>query len=195
MAPITGNLSLTVALFTTCWARLHLYDEALSKLEPSQILYYDTDSMIWVQKPGYPTLETGEMVGEFKDEIADEYGAGSEIKKFFTSGPKSYGYEIELPNGEKKLTCKAKAIPLTAAVLDQFGPEQMLEVIQAMDGRKLEVNIPWKIVRDKKTGTLRNEQQTKTWQVVCDKRVFIDDGSYSTLPYGYYQKGINYDAL
>ncbi len=193
VAPITGNLSLTIALFTTCWARLHLYDEALSKLAPWQILYYDTDSVIYIEKQGLPTLERGEMVGEFKDEIADEYGPDAKMTKFFSSGPKSYGYSVQLPDGSERVRCKVKGIPLNSGVQKQFGPKEMLEAIEAMDGRKLNIHLPWRIVRDKKKGELRNRPETKSWQVVCDKRVLIKDGSYSTLPYGYYQNGLNCD--
>ena len=46
-----------VAAFTTCWARLKLY-EHLHTLQ-DQVLYYDTDSVIYSWKAGQPQIPTG----------------------------------------------------------------------------------------------------------------------------------------
>ena len=45
--PVSPNLNIFVACFTTCWARLRLY----AALEPlgQRVLYYDTDSIIFLQ--------------------------------------------------------------------------------------------------------------------------------------------------
>ena len=46
------NTNTFVAAFTTCWARLHLY-EALKRLG-KRVLYFDTDSVLYVSRPGEP---------------------------------------------------------------------------------------------------------------------------------------------
>ena len=48
--PVSPNLNIFVACFTTCWARLRLY----AALEPlgQRVLYYDTDSIIFLQDEG-----------------------------------------------------------------------------------------------------------------------------------------------
>lgn len=47
--PVAPNLNIFVACFTTCWARLKLYD-ALDVLR-ERVLYYDTDSVLFTQRP------------------------------------------------------------------------------------------------------------------------------------------------
>lgn len=48
-----GKVNIFIAAFTTCYARLKLY-ESLEKLQ-QQVLYFDTDSVIYSVKPGKPT--------------------------------------------------------------------------------------------------------------------------------------------
>lgn len=49
-----------IAAFTTCWARLKLYD-VLHMLD-TRVLYFDTDSVIFV-RPGDVELEIGPYLG------------------------------------------------------------------------------------------------------------------------------------
>lgn len=42
-------------------------------------LYMDTDSAIWIKRPGEPDIPSGDQLGEMKDEIADEYGPQAAI--------------------------------------------------------------------------------------------------------------------
>ena len=44
--PVQVNINIFVACFTTCWARLKL-DEGIKQLEPEQVLYFDTDSIVY----------------------------------------------------------------------------------------------------------------------------------------------------
>lgn len=74
---------------TTCHARLYLYRQALYQLVPEQVLYMDTDSIIYKHSPGQPQLPTGDYLGPFKNEV-DERGI---IIEFATAGRKNYGYK------------------------------------------------------------------------------------------------------
>ena len=51
-----------VAAFTTCHARLKLY-ESLDTLQ-EQVLYYDTDSVVYRWRPGQPSIATGDFQGD-----------------------------------------------------------------------------------------------------------------------------------
>ena len=51
---MSPNLNVFVACFTTAWARLRLY-EALPLLG-ERVLYYETDSVIYLEEPNNPTL-------------------------------------------------------------------------------------------------------------------------------------------
>lgn len=88
------NLNIFVAAFTTCHARLRLY-QALDHLE-ERVLYFDTNSVIYVQHPDDQPLHPprGAYLGDFKDEL----DAGDHIIEFCSGGPKNYGYK----NGPRK---------------------------------------------------------------------------------------------
>jgi len=65
--PVSPHLNIFVAAFTTCWARLRLYD-ALEQLG-ERVLYYDTDSVISVQEEGQPNPVLGDYLGDFTSEL------------------------------------------------------------------------------------------------------------------------------
>lgn len=86
-----------IAWFTTALARLILYAE-LEKLG-GQVLYYDTDSVIYRRKEGEPFIPTGIFLGEITDELG-----GDTIMEFGSAGPKSYYYQT----ASGKAECKKK---------------------------------------------------------------------------------------
>ena len=79
------NINIFVACFTTCWARIKLYREGLSRLLPEQVLYFDTDSIIFSHRPGQPIPTLGDHLGEFTSELqADDH-----IVEFAAAGLKN----------------------------------------------------------------------------------------------------------
>ena len=60
---VSPNFNIFVACFTTCWARLRLY-KALELLCEC-VLYFDTDSVIYLEEPGQPNSSLGDYLGEF----------------------------------------------------------------------------------------------------------------------------------
>ena len=102
--PVSPNLNIFVACFTTCWARLRLY-ETLELLGES-VLYYDTDSIIYLEEPGQPTPVLGDYLGEFTSELdPDDY-----IEEFVSGGPKNYGYQTK----QGKVECKVRGFRLNS---------------------------------------------------------------------------------
>ncbi|XP_068683418.1 uncharacterized protein [Montipora foliosa] len=95
---ISPNLNIFVACFTTCWARLRLY-EALELLN-ERVLYFDTDSVIFVQSPGEMKPVLGDYLGDFTDELTN----GDFITEFCSGGPKNYGYRTK----KDKYCCKVR---------------------------------------------------------------------------------------
>ena len=83
------NTNTLVAAFTTCWARLHLY-EALERLG-KRVLYFDTDSIIGVSRPYEPDKMTETHLGEFTNELDDQQF----IREIFSGGPKTYGVSVQ----------------------------------------------------------------------------------------------------
>lgn len=96
--PVSPNLNIFVACFTTCWARLRLY-EALDLLK-ERVVYGDTDSIIYVHRPGLPDPLLGDYLGDFKDELSN----GDYIVEFASGGPKNYG-SLSPPKVKKSLKC------------------------------------------------------------------------------------------
>ena len=85
--PVSPNLNVFVACFTTCWARLRLY-EALELLG-QRVLYFDTGSVIYLEEPGQPNPPLGDYLGQFTSELK----ANDHITEFVSGGPKNYGYQ------------------------------------------------------------------------------------------------------
>ncbi|XP_072375471.1 uncharacterized protein [Diabrotica undecimpunctata] len=78
-----------IAAFTTANARLRLYN-MLEKLDEA-VVYFDTDSVVYIDD-GLNTVETGELLGDWSDELpVDDY-----IIEFFSTGPKSYTFKTKL---------------------------------------------------------------------------------------------------
>ena len=100
--PVSPNLNIFVACFTTRWARLRLY-EALELLG-ERVLYYDTDSVVYLTDEGQSNPVLGDYLGEFTSELdADDY-----IEEFVSGGPKNYGYKTK--NGH--VECKVRGFRL-----------------------------------------------------------------------------------
>ena len=102
--PVQININIFVACFTTCRALLKLYREGLSPLEPKQVLYFDTDSIIYFRKPDQPGLALGDYLGEFTSEL----DAGDTIVEFASAGPKNYAYMTKMGVVE----CKVRGFSL-----------------------------------------------------------------------------------
>ncbi|CAH3146220.1 unnamed protein product, partial [Porites lobata] len=84
-----------VATFTTCHAQLKLY-ESLDTLQ-QQVLYYDTDSVVYKWRPGQPSIATGDFFGDMTDELD-----GDVITEF------NYGYHTR----GGKVVCKVRGFTL-----------------------------------------------------------------------------------
>ena len=84
--PDSQMSNIFVATMTTCWARLWMY--SVLELLGDRALYYDTDSVIYINRPGTPSPQTGPLLGELKSELnSDEF-----ILQFCSAGPKNYAY-------------------------------------------------------------------------------------------------------
>ena len=194
-AEINGKCNILIAAFTTCWARLKLYQELERGQE--QILYYDTDSVILIideNNPQHYQPVTGDYLGDLTNELWDkkkkEYRY---IQEFSSAGPKNYGYVLD----DGKEECKVKGFSLNVEGSKQLNyPILRNNVIteiqdpQIINGqvvrRKYPVKRSHKIVRDVQQLQLKTIQETKNYQLVFDKRV-VDPDTFTTYPYGYGQ--------
>ena len=175
--PVSPNLNIFVACFTTCWARLRLY-EALDMLQ-DRVVYF----VVFRSLPGQPDLPLGDYLGDFKDELSE----GDFIVEFASGGPKNYGYLTH----KGKQECKVRGISLDSEGSKQLNyavlRQNVLDDIQQPLGsgvRQTNVVTPYHIVHDAKQYAIETTRQVKKYQLVYNKRV-IDADTFLTYPYGY----------
>ena len=162
-----------IATFTTCWARLKLLD-VLHKVG-ERALYYDTDSIIYVEDSSCPDVHMGDYLGQLTDECKD----GSHIIEFVSGGPKSYAYRES--SGET--TCKVKGFTLNYTNSHRINFESLKNIVLGGLQDKIELPASTKITRDKRKYELINREEGRTYKAVYTKRRRIDN--FDTVPFGF----------
>ena len=109
---LNSKANVVVAAFTTAYARLKLY--GLLDMLQERVLYYYTDSVIYVSKPGKPEPPLGNYLGDLTDELDRDY-----ITTFVSGGPKNYAYHTA---GGKSET-KVRGITLNHTTLQKINPD------------------------------------------------------------------------
>ena len=172
--PEDNKTNIYLATFTTCWARLKLYS-ILEKIDRN-VLYYDTDSVIYVSKTGENDVPLGDYLGELTNELE----TGEHIIEFVSGGPKNYAYKTNKGNE----TCKVRGFTLnfTNSQLINFESVKTL-LIDPSEKSTITVTNPHKICRDKGKRKLYNREEEKNYRMVYTKRRRLDN--YDTEPYGY----------
>jgi len=179
--PDNGRVNIFVAAFTTCWARLKLYSY-LNQLQ-HQVLYFDTDSVIYSWCPNQVDIPLGDYLGDMTDELDD----GDHIVDFTSAGPKNYGYVT----ASGKVCCKVRGFTLNVRGSSQLNYAVMREnlITELQDPReeprRIDVNNPHFFTRDPSTKKIRVRPRTKQYAVVFDKRV-VNATDYTSFPYGYH---------
>ncbi|XP_041366927.1 uncharacterized protein LOC121381654 [Gigantopelta aegis] len=162
-----------LATFTTSWARLKLYS-VLEQLGEN-VLYYDTDSVIFVARPGDYQPPLGDYLGELTDELDGQF-----ITEFVSGGPKNYGYRTN--KGSE--VCKVRGFSLNYANAQLINFEAIREIVLSPTrDATLTVTNPSKISREKRKRKIYNKVEEKRYKIVYTKRVIQDN--LDTLPYGY----------
>ena len=170
------KVNIVIAAFTTAYARLKLYD--LLDLLQERVLYYDTDSVVYVHEPGKPDPPLGDYLGDLTDELKGGY-----ITTFLSGGPKNYGYVTN--TGEAIL--KIRGITLNYDASKTINVDVMRHLVDLyVDCNiqdKVTINIPYKITRDRKERNIVTKRTKKDYRIVYNKRVVKEN--YETVPYGY----------
>lgn len=194
-----GDTSLAISSFVTSWARLKLYeviDEIQSKEPYNEVLYFDTDSVIFKHKRHYPNGDSvpkpsvGDYLGDLCDEIAKDYGPNALCTDFVTLGPKVYGLEV-LKNGEDEphVSIKVKGVTLNAKTLDKINFESMYNLAKDFSDKSGDYStaqrllVPQMNIRPSNMQTIETRFFEKTFRATSDKRRMVETNK--TLPYGY----------
>lgn len=163
--------NVVIASFVTCQARLKLFD-ILHNIN-NRVLYFDTDSVIFIKRKNEYTPETGDFLGDFKSEL--EFG--EYIVEFASAGPKNYVYRT---NKERtKSVVKGITLNYLASTIVNF--ESIVDIITNNFSKELSVD-QFTIKRDKRNWTLNTLNTKKLYRIVYDKRYII---GYETYPFGY----------
>ncbi|CAB3995510.1 Retrovirus-related Pol poly from transposon 412 [Paramuricea clavata] len=135
-----GKTNVVIAAFTTAHARLKLYG-VLEQLN-RRVLYFDTDSVIYVSKEDEWEPTTGSYLGQLADELDGGY-----ITTFVSGGPKNYAYETNTD----KTVCKVRGITLNYRTAQNVNFNLMCDMVCLEELSDLTdsitVNIPYKINR------------------------------------------------
>ena len=174
-------LNIFIAAFTTCLARLKLYDvmDALG----DRCLYSDTDSVIFVTRPGdvfQPPL--GDFLGEFTNELKP----GDFITEFCSGRPKNYGFVTD----QGEAVCKVRGFCLNAEgkaqlnydVLRNNTLEELTDPLE--EARATLITWTHTIHCNVKEYLLETRRKIKNYKMVYSKRI-LDPVTFFTYPYGF----------
>jgi hypothetical protein len=168
-----------IATFTTCWARLKLYN--VLQMLGERVLYFDTDSVIFVSRPGDQDPEVGSFLGQ----LTSELDQNEHITEFVSGGPKNYAYRTT----KKNHICKIRGFSLNCMNSQKLNFTSMLELVtgpKQTNEKKSGIMMvnPQKINRYKQQQVIYTRGEEKEYKIVYDKRVIQRD-TFDTLPYGY----------
>lgn len=178
-----ANVNCVIAAYVTCQARLRLFSY-LHKLD-RQVLYYDTDSVIYRISnnpgPGEHDLPTGNFLGCLTDELT-EYGPGSYIGEFVSSGPKSYAYTVLSGEGRLiKTICKIKGITLNYRNTQILNFDSIKQMI--LENNQDPVVVTGANIRRTASHDVITKEETKRFRINFMKR--RREQTFDSLPYGF----------
>jgi hypothetical protein len=164
------NTNVVLAAFTTAQARLKLYS-LLENLQ-DRVLYFDTDSVIYLHNKELWNPPLGDYLGDLKDETD-----GVPIKTFVAGGAKNYAYELN----DGTSVCKIRGFTLNHRNSLALNIDTMKQLVTTDEMSPPVLTNPFKIVR--KDGHLFTKSESKAYQIVYNKRILFND--FSTYPFGY----------
>ena len=168
-----NNVNVVLAAYTTAQARLKLY-ELLEGLQ-ERVLYFDTDSVVYVRKPGLWDPPMGDYLGELKDETK-----GVPIVCFLSGGPKNYAYELS--TGETVNKIRGFRLDHRASLSLNYQVMRDM-ILQGELTRTVETEDPHRLVRTA-NGAIYTRGIKKRYRMVYSKRVIARD-HINTYPYGW----------
>lgn len=190
-----NDICVPIAVFTTAQARLKLYSH-IESFHQQQVLYFDTDSIIFWYDPRnhYHNFVTdiGESLGKMTNELSQQDGFNA-ITEFYSLGPKTYLYELSGKSGSNikfKGVCASKKKGLKYDFRERTTPDTILtseEIFKALAvGESLDVYAPQPgMVKSLKDFSIRwNYNLTKIIRNSASKRWYSDRGTKS-LPWGH----------
>ena len=144
-----------------------------------RLCYCDTDSVMYLLKPGQNSIPTGHHLGDMTDELPQSVG----ISEFYCAGPKFYLLQgRESDTGETYSTFKIKGISLNQSTASSITPESIKQLIH---GELEQISAPFSYIsRDVRAAKIVNKTCNKSSRVTCNKRIF-DLTAGDSKPFGF----------
>jgi hypothetical protein len=185
-------ISEVTAVFTTANARVRLYS-MLNWLHSSQIIYCDTDSVIFAYdetNPDHkypsndaPDLPSNIVFGDSLGAWENEMSGNCYIKEVVIGGAKSYSYiKYDPDTGKKTPVIRQKGITLDRANSNLFTFETIKNMV--LNDEQIESAKRYQFTWNKQTKDVETRYVSRTVKGTLDsKRLVLDDNS--TVPFGY----------
>lgn len=172
--------NIPVAAFTTAYARLRLY--AAMEAVGENVLYCDTDSVIYVEREGEKSeLVVGNCLGDLTDELEED----DFIVEFVATGPKSYAYRT----WQGKTECKVKGFTLNHESSEVLNLESLKGLVFGEEDDSLVTRPLLFDINEKHEIVTRDwgEDGGKKFKLTFDKRQVIEaeEDCIDTLPFYY----------
>ena len=185
-----GNTNPVVAAFVTCYGRIKLY-ELMSKVPAERVLYMDTDSLVYVYKPGdADKIRDENLIGEHLGKVTSEIPKGYTCDMGLFAGSKSYYLRyINRTTGHTKFVLKMKGVSQCKATSEALNEETMMATVAPL----VNPDLPQRLTRvrqsciniqSKYTHVVRSYENTKQFRQTNYKR-FVLLGGTTSIPHGY----------
>ncbi len=180
-----------IAAYTTAHARLKLYNELLEPLG-RKVLYFDTDSCIYLEDETTPKITIGDYLGDLTDELEDKKKGwnwnNNWAVEYVGLMPKTYGYRTN--NNYANVKCKGfniknKIVKINGNKVED-GKQLDICLFKDLADRKIQsaTTESFHITNDNKNKILLSTNHfEKDIRFVYTKRMLMDN--YKTLPWGY----------
>ena len=180
------NVNVIIGAFTTAYARIQLYS-ALGALGRS-VAYLDTDSLIVKQPRNTPLpLDMGPFLGQYKNEITEQYSARAQLIEFVGLCPKSYAYRVLTEDGKDEYCVKCKGVTLNYNGLKKINFNTMKNALfksGTQSTTSMESANKTQFKRNIFDASIHSIEVSKTLSLTNNKRAKVAN-SHHTLPYGY----------
>ena len=170
-----SKTNIVLACFITAYARLNLYN-VLEKLD-RQIIYSDTDSIIYWVEEGLYDPPTGENLGDLTNEISKE--KGNHIVEVVAIAEKCYGYKTD--NGYTHALAKGITFNNLTSLKVDF--ECLKEMVLINPDKEILVD-QLNFIRNNKKWTIKTEVRKKMLKNTFSKRQLLNN-CVETVPFGY----------
>ena len=126
----TNNTNVYLAVFTTAYARIRLYN--LIKKVEDRFVYCDTDSVFYeISSDGSKNLKTGKFMGDLTSELKKD----EVITEFVSGGPKVYAYKTN----QGSCVVKIKGFQLCKANSAAFSFENLKNIISTYVAKNIDL--------------------------------------------------------